>query len=88
MVIWAMSDLDPQEQFTVLKLKLAYMEDEGLPEYLAEARALADVNRLAGRTDHAFDAHAEVRENKGILKNSPIETSSANDKPTTEEPSP
>lgn len=42
------------------KLKQAYIEDEGLPEDLAAARAIAEVNRLAGRTDQSLDAKSDV----------------------------
>ena len=55
----------PEERETVKKLKEAYMEDEGLPEELAAARASAEVNRLAGRTDDSFDARSEIRDKKG-----------------------
>ncbi|MEX1049858.1 MAG: hypothetical protein WED15_10035 [Akkermansiaceae bacterium] len=55
----------PEERETVKKLKQAYMEDEGLPEELAEARASAEVNRLAGRTDGSFDARAGTRDKRG-----------------------
>ncbi len=46
----------PKERQTVRKLTEAYMQDEALPEELARARASAEVNRLAGRTDGTFDA--------------------------------
>ena len=46
----------PQERDTVKKLKETYMEDEALPEELAKVRALADVNREAGRTEDPVDA--------------------------------
>jgi len=52
--------LSAEERDTVAKLKAAYMEDEGLPDELAEARASAEVNRLAGRTDGSFDASSET----------------------------
>ncbi len=55
-----MSDLKPDEQDTIEKLKTAYMEDEGMPEYMADARAKAVVNRLAGRSDDVFDARSGV----------------------------
>jgi hypothetical protein len=55
----------PEERETVRKLKEAYMQDEGLPEDLAEARASAEVNRLAGRTDDSFDARSETRDKRG-----------------------
>ncbi|MFT4175645.1 MAG: hypothetical protein QM627_03235 [Luteolibacter sp.] len=57
--------LTPEERETVKKLKAAHIEDDGLPEDLAEARALAEVNRLAGRMDHSFDAHPETEEKNG-----------------------
>lgn len=52
--------LSPEDRETVQKLKEAYMQDENLPEDLAQARALAEVNRLAGRTDEAFDAGSKT----------------------------
>ena len=55
----------PEEHETVKKLKEAYMQDEGLPEDLAEARAKAEVNRLAGRTDGSFDARPGTRDKRG-----------------------
>jgi hypothetical protein len=55
----------PEERETVRKLKEAYMQDEGLPEELAEARASAEVNRLAGRTDDSFDARPDTRDKRG-----------------------
>lgn len=55
----------PEEQETVKKLKEAYMQDEGLPEDLAGARASAEVNRLAGRTDDSFDARSGTRDKRG-----------------------
>jgi hypothetical protein len=64
-----MKPSEPQSQEseseTVAKLKNAYMQDEGLPEEIAEARAKAEVNRLAGRTDDAFGAAPDVREKGG-----------------------
>ena len=45
----------PAERETVKQLKETYMEDEALPEELAKFRALADVNRKAGRTDDPVD---------------------------------
>lgn len=54
-----------EEQETVEKLKQAYIENEGLPEDLAGARALAEVNRLAGRTDGSFDARSGTRDKRG-----------------------
>jgi hypothetical protein len=50
---------DSQEGETIRKLTEAYMQDEGLPENLAAARASAEVNRLAGRTDESFDGKIE-----------------------------
>lgn len=68
-----MKPSDPQgqetESETVEKLKNAYMQDEGLPEEIAAARAKAEVNRLAGRTDDAFGAAPDVREKKGGFSN-------------------
>jgi hypothetical protein len=58
-----------EEQETVQKLREAYIQDEGLPEELAEARARAEVNRLAGRTDDAFDAEAGTRDKRGGFQN-------------------
>ncbi len=55
-------DFSPDELETVRKLKEAYIEDEGLPEHLAEARAMADVRHLAGRADSSFDAEQETIE--------------------------
>lgn len=80
-MVQAMSDLDPQERETVEQLKVAYMEDEGLPENLAEARALADVNRMAGRTDHAFDARSGVGDKKGHFEDETIEPTSGDISP-------
>jgi hypothetical protein len=57
--------LSSDEKETVRKLKEAYVQDEGLPDNLAEARALAEVNRLAGRTDDSFDAGPDVRDKRG-----------------------
>ncbi|MEO7100282.1 MAG: hypothetical protein ABI162_13040 [Luteolibacter sp.] len=54
-----------EERETVRKLKEAYMEDEGLPEELAQARASAEVNRLAGRTDGSFGASPETHDKMG-----------------------
>jgi hypothetical protein len=59
----------PDESETIEKLKEAYMQDEGLPENLAEARATAEVNRLAGRTDDSFDARSEIRDKRGGFQN-------------------
>lgn len=61
--------LSADEKETVKKLKQAYIDDEGLPEDLAEARALAEVNRLAGRTDDSFDADPQVRDKRGGFEN-------------------
>jgi hypothetical protein len=58
-------ELSAEELETVQKLKQAYMEDDGLPEELAAARASAEVNRLAGRSDESFDARAETRDKRG-----------------------
>lgn len=55
-----MSDPKPDEQDTIRKLTTAYMEDEGMPENMAEARAKAVVSRLAGKTDDTFDARSGV----------------------------
>ncbi|GAA5484555.1 hypothetical protein [Haloferula sargassicola] len=55
-------DLSFEDRETAEKLKMAYMQDEGLPEELAEARALAEVNRLAGRTDGSFEAGSGTRD--------------------------
>jgi hypothetical protein len=60
------SDTRSQEELdTVRKLKEAYMQDEGLPEDQAEARASAEVNRLAGRTDDSFDARSDTPDKMG-----------------------
>ena len=56
-----------EERETVRKLKEAYMQDEGLPEELAQARASAEVNRLAGRTDDSFGASPETCEQTGRI---------------------
>lgn len=61
----AADEQSPEERETVRRLKQAYMEDEGLPEHLAEARASAEVNRLAGRTDGSFDARAGTHDKRG-----------------------
>jgi uncharacterized phage protein gp47/JayE len=61
----APDEASPEERETVKKLKQAYMEDEGLPEELAEARASAEVNRLAGRTDGSFDARPDTHDKRG-----------------------
>lgn len=55
-------EFSPDEFETVKKLKEAYIADDGLPEDLAEARALADVRHLAGRADSSFDAEQETIE--------------------------
>jgi hypothetical protein len=61
----ASDEQSPEERETVQRLKRAYMEDEGLPEELAEARASAEVNRLAGRTDGSFGASAGTHDKRG-----------------------
>lgn len=55
-------DFSPDERETVKKIKAAYIQDQGLPEDLAEARAMAEVRRLAGRSDGSFDAGQETVE--------------------------
>jgi hypothetical protein len=53
-------ELSPEEHKTVKMLGEAYQEDEALPEELAKARAIADVNHQAGRTDDTFDAKSNT----------------------------
>jgi hypothetical protein len=77
-----MQDPDPEERDTIEKLKIAYMEDEGLPENLAEARAIADVSHLAGRSDDSFDARSGVGEKKGHFEDDTIEPTSGDVPPT------
>ena len=60
---------NPSEQDAQERLKQAYIEDLGLPEDLAAARAAAESRRMEGKSDHKFDARGKVDEKRGGFEN-------------------